>query len=475
MTVDSLAFLDAHDQAELVRKREVTPRELVDAAIARIERLNPTLNAVVTPMFDEARAAVDSLPDGPLMGVPTLLKDLGAAYSGVRQASGSGALRDFVPNYDSAIITRLKAAGLVAVGKSATPEFGILPTTEPLAFGPTRNPWDLSRSSGGSSGGAAAAVAAGIVPVAHASDGGGSIRIPAANCGLVGLKPSRGRVSMAPTADTVGLSVWHAITRSVRDSALLLDIVSGYVPGDPYVAPPPARPFRNEVGAPTGRLRIALSTTPPNGGAVHPDCVAAVTDAALLCESLGHEVVEDAPPVDTEQLTPAFLTVWASMVAAGVDGLPVLTGMTPDPDSFEPLTRALAEQGRLVNASQYLQSLTVLQMIARRVLAWHERYDLLLTPVLAEPPALLGSFDSTPENPLHGIVRAGSYSSFTPLANVTGQPAISLPLHWNEGNLPIGVQFVARYGDEATLIRLAAQLEQARPWAGRIPPVHAEV
>ncbi len=473
MTVDSLAFLDAHDQAELVRKREVTPRELVDAAIARIERLNPTLNAVVTPMFDEARAAVDSLPDGPLMGVPTLLKDLGAAYSGVRQASGSGALRDFVPNYDSAIITRLKAAGLVAVGKSATPEFGILPTTEPLAFGPTRNPWDLSRSSGGSSGGAAAAVAAGIVPVAHASDGGGSIRIPAANCGLVGLKPSRGRVSMAPTADTVGLSVWHAITRSVRDSALLLDIVSGYVPGDPYVAPPPALPFRNEVGAPTGRLRIALSTTPPNGGAVHPDCVAAVTDAARLCESLGHEVVEDAPPVDTEQLTPAFLTVWASMVAAGVDGLPVLTGMTPDPDSFEPLTRALAEQGRLVNASQYLQSLTVLQMIARRVLAWHERYDLLLTPVLAEPPALLGSFDSTPENPLHGIVRAGSYSSFTPLANVTGQPAISLPLHWNEGNLPIGVQFVARYGDEATLIRLAAQLEQARPWAGRIPPVHA--
>src|SRR3990172_4055986 len=290
--MDELAFLDATAQADLVRRKQVKPIELVDAAIERIERLNPSLNAVVTPMYDIARgAAAGSLPDGPFSGVPFLLKDLSAAYAGVRLTSGSVFLKDYVPGYDSEMVARYKRAGLVTVGKTNTPEFGLVPTTESALLGPARNPWDTERSTGGSSGGSAAAVAAGLVPAAHGGDGGGSIRIPASCCGIVGLKPTRGRNPLGPEVGDVlnGLVVQHVDRKSVRDCAAVLDATAGPDIGDPYWATPPERPFLQEVGADTGRLRIAFTTQAPTGTPIHPDCVAAVKEAAALCAELGHE------------------------------------------------------------------------------------------------------------------------------------------------------------------------------------------
>ena len=311
---DDLAFLDATAQAELVRRKEVQAIELVEAAIERIERLNPELNAVVTKMYEQAHAvATGELPDGPFAGVPFLLKDLGAPYDGVRMTLGTNLLRDFVPSHDSEFVARLKRAGLIILGKSNTPEFGLLPTTEPHLFGPCRNPWDTNRTTGGSSGGSAAAVAAGLVPMAHANDGGGSIRIPASCCGLFGLKPTRARNPLGPDFGDLmsGLVIDHAVTRSVRDSAALLDATSGPDVGDPYWAPPPERPFLQEVGADPGRLRIASTTTAATGVPVHADCVSAVRDAVALCADLGHEVVEAAPTVPGELVAQAFMTVWS--------------------------------------------------------------------------------------------------------------------------------------------------------------------
>ncbi|MFN8474725.1 MAG: amidase family protein [Anaerolineae bacterium] len=473
---DELAFMDATAQAELVRKGECTPLELVDAAIARIERVNPEINAVITPLFDEARAAAAGpLPDGPFKGVPFLLKDIGPALGGVRQTSGSAFTRDYVPREDGTLIERHKAAGLVIVGKTNTPEFGILPTTEPAAFGASHNPWDTTRSTGGSSGGSAAAVAAGLVPMAHASDGGGSIRIPAACCGLVGLKPTRARTPVGPAIGDVagGVVVEHALTRSVRDCAALLDATAGPAVGDPYWAPPPARPFSQEVGAAPGRLRIAFTTRALNGVPVHPDAIKATEETAKLLADLGHIVEEAAPQIDANLFIQAFTGVWAASTGWTIDALAYVTGRTPTADQFEPLTWALYQMSRSTNAPMYLLAWTGLQQMARYVGAFFETYDAWLTPTLTEPAPPLGSFNSPPDNPLFGMFRAAAYIPFTPLANVTGQPAISLPLMWNEQNLPIGVQFYGRFGDEATLIRLAAQLEEARPWANRRPPVSA--
>ncbi|MBI1956175.1 MAG: amidase, partial [Acidobacteria bacterium] len=319
---DELALFDATAQAELVRRKEVQPVELVEAAIERIERLNPKLNAVVTPMYEEARSqAKKNLPDVPFTGVPLLLKDLLASYAGVRLTSGSSFLREFVPDHDSELVARQKRAGLIILGKTNTPEFGILPTTEPRLFGPSRNPWDLHRTPGGSSGGSAAAVAAGMVPMAHGNDGGGSIRIPASCCGVFGLKPTRGRNPLGPNFGDIlsGLAVEHALTRSVRDSAALLDATCGPDPGAPYWASPPARPFLQEVGTPPGRLRIALTTVSIAGKPVHPDCLQAARDAAALCAELGHEVVEAIPPLVGQQMIQAFLTLWASGCATSVE------------------------------------------------------------------------------------------------------------------------------------------------------------
>ncbi len=468
------AFMDATAQAELVRRKEVKPAELVDAAIERIERLNPALNAVITPMYEQAReAAQGALPEGPFRGVPFLLKDLMASYAGVRMTWGSAFLRDFVPDHDSELVARLKRAGLVIVGKTNTPELGIVPTTEPVLFGATRNPWDLGRTTGGSSGGSAAAVAAGMVPMAHANDGGGSIRIPASCCGLFGLKPTRARNPLGPDVGDVmgGLVAEHAVSRSVRDSAALLDATAGPDVGDPYWAPPPVRPYAQEVGIDPGRLRIAFSTKAPSGAKIHPDCVEAVHDVARLCADLGHEVSEGAPEINGPLLIHAFTSVWAAGCASAIDGVAYLTGRTPTQDLFEPLTWALYEMGHRTTGSECLMSQAILQQISRQVARFFEKCDIWLTPTLAEPPLPLGSFDAAPDNPMKGFHRAVDYVPFTPIANATGQPAMSIPLYWNKEGLPVGTHFFGRFGDEGTLFRLAAQLEAARPWADRRPPV----
>ncbi len=473
---DDFALLDATAQAELVRRKEVKPAELVEAAIERIERVNPTINAVITPMYELGRAAASGqLPDGPFAGVPFLLKDLFASYAGVRMASGSALLRDYVSEHDSELVTRHKRAGLIILGKTNTPEFGILPTTEPSLFGPSRNPWDTTRTTGGSSGGSAAAVAARLVPMAHGNDGGGSIRIPASCCGLFGLKPTRARNPLGPEyGDAMsGLVAEHAITRSVRDSAALLDATSGPDVGDPYWAPPPARPFLQEVGADPGKLRIAFTTAAFTGAAVHADCVSAVNDAASLCADLGHEVTEAALALDAEQITQAFLAVFSAGGAWDIDHLCRASGQEPTESRFEPLTWASYNVGCQNSAVDLMRAVTVLQRVSREIGRFFLDYDVLLTPTLAEPPVPLGTFDSPPDNPLLGFLRAVEFCPFTPVCNFTGQPAMSVPLFWNAEGLPVGTHFMGRFGDEATLFRLAAQLEAARPWANRQPPVSA--
>jgi amidase len=472
--VDELSALDGLAQAELVRRQEVQPIELVEAAIARIERLNPHLNAVIFPMYNLAReAARRPVWDGPFTGVPFLLKDFLAECAGVPLTEGSDFLADHVPDQDSELVVRLRRAGLVVVGKTNTAELGILPTTEPRRYEPTRNPWDAARTAGGSSGGSAAAVAAALVALAHANDGGGSIRIPASCCGVFGFKPSRGRTPLGPHYADVygGLVTEHVVTRSVRDSAALLDAVSGPDLGEPDWSLP-LRSFLAEVGAAPGRLRIGFSTAAPSGVPVHPDCVAAVLDAAKLCVALGHEVVPDvAPAIDGRAVGRAFAVAWAAGCAWAIDDWARRTGRRPDPRSFEPLTWALQERGRRHSAAAYLLARQDMQRAMREVARFFQQYDVWLTPVLAEPPVPLGSFDSPPEDPTRGLRRAAEFSPFTFLANVTGQPAMSVPLYWNGQDLPIGTHFVGRFGDEATLFRLAAQLEAARPWAGRRPPL----
>jgi amidase len=473
---NELAVMDATAQAELVRKRQVKPIELIDAAIERIERINPQINAVVTLMYDQARSAANGkLPDGPFTGVPFLLKDLLASYGGTRMTSGSAFLKDFVPNHDSELVARYKRAGLVVVGKTNTPEYGIMPTTEPALFGPSRNPWDTTRATGGSSGGSAAAVAAGLVPFAHGNDGGGSIRIPASCCGLFGLKPTRARNPLGPDFGDMfsGLVAEHAITRSVRDSAALLDATSGPDVGDPYCAPPPARPFLQEVGANPGKLRIAFTTSAPSGVQIHSDCIAAVDDAARLCRDLGHEVVEASPKVNGELMAPMFMTIWSAGCAWTIDGAAALLGRQPSPDQFEPGTWALYQMGLKQTGAGYMTALTWIQAASRDVARFMLDYDVWLTPTLGEPPLPLGSFDSPPERSMAGLARAVQFVPFTPACNMTGQPAMSVPLYWNAEGLPVGTHFVGRFGDEATLFRLAAQLEAARPWADRRPPVSA--
>lgn len=475
MSISSeLSGIDGMGMAELVRNKEVTPAELVEVVIERIERVNPHLNAIVTKMYEEARRSASSeLPEGPFTGVPFLLKDLQAAYQGVKMTAGSRYLRDFVPNLDSELVRRYKKAGLIVVGKTNTPEFGIMPTTEPELFGATRNPWDISRSTGGSSGGSAAAVAAGIVPVAHANDGGGSIRIPASCCGVFGLKPTRGRNPLGPHFGDVfgGLVAEHVVSRSVRDSAAMLDATSGPDLGDPYFAPAPARPFIREVGADPGKLRIAWTTKALTGVLVHQDCVAAVEETVKLCSELGHELIEDTPQLDGNMLTQAFMCLWSAGNAWLIDSMSYAVGRGPEPDELEPLTSALVEMGRQQLAPAYLMSVQILQTYGRRMAHFMQKYDVLLTPTLAEPPLPLGTLDSTADNPMAGMRRSALFVPFTPICNGTGQPAMSVPLYWNGEGLPIGSHFIGRFGDEATLFRLAAQLETARPWAGKYPPV----
>ena len=470
---DELTRLDATAQAELVRRREVRARDLIEAAIARIERLNPTLNAVVTPMFEDAlERASGELPEGPFTGVPFVLKDLTAQYAGVRYTEGSAFVADYVSRQDQELVVRQMKAGLVVVGKTNTPEFGILPTTEPRLFGATRNPWSLGRTTGGSSGGTAAAVASGMVPMGHGNDGGGSIRIPASCCGLFGLKPTRARNPLGPAlGDTpAGLECEHALTRTVRDSAALLDATEGPDVGDPYWAPPKKRPYAQEVGADPGRLRIGLTTSTVTQVPVDPGCVRAAEDTARLCEELGHDIVDlNLSDLDGGAISDAFITVWASGVAAVIEYWSGVLGKAPAAADFEPLTWAMRELALGRSVTDYMLAVGYLQSVTREISRHFTDCDVLLTPVLAEPPLPLGSFEAPEDQPLFPLLRAGAWVPFTPLANITGQPAMSVPLHWNDEGLPIGSHFIGRFGDEATLFRLAAQLEQARPWADRRP------
>ncbi len=474
--MSDLARLDATAQAELVRRGEASPVELVDAAIERIEASNGEITAVIHKLYDEGRAqAASELPDGPFRGVPFLLKDLGAAFAGQPLHMGMQYLKDadYRSPVDTYLALRFKQAGFVTIGKTNTPELGILPTTEPRAYGPSRNPWDLERSTGGSSGGSAAAVAAGMVPVAHANDGGGSIRIPASECGLVGLKTTRQRTSEGPLVgdNMSGLTVELVVSRSVRDTAAVLEAVHGPAPGDPYVAPPPARPYTEEVGADPGQLRIGLLAEPLLGARPNAVVAEAARDAGRLLESLGHAVTESHPGGFEEMdLIDTFFTRWMAGQAAILDQLQTVVGREIGPDDVERLTWALAEEGRRRSAARYLVAVSQHQLVSRRVAGWFEsEVDLLVTPTLGEPPPPLGSFDDTGEDPTAALIRGSQTAAFTALFNVTGHPAISLPLHWSEDGLPIGVQLVAPFGAEDVLLRVASQLEEARPWADSAP------
>src|SRR5438270_4831149 len=476
---DDLARMDATDQAELVRSGKMSATELVDAAIARIEKVNPELNAVVHTLFDKARGQTSGgLPPGPFTGVPMVLKDLTCHSAGAPFHEGMRFLRDlgWVENEDTHLAAKFRGAGFVFVGKTNTPELGILPACEPEAYGATANPWNTEHSTGGSSGGSAAAVASGMVAVGQANDGGGSIRIPASECALVGLKPTRGRTSLGPEFGDVfgGLVHEHVVTRSVRDTAAVLDAVHGPMPGDPFAAPTPTRPFLDEVGADPGRLRVGTLTS-ALGTQAHADCVAAVEEAGRLLESLGHTVEAECPKaMDDPEVTQQFITFWSAGNAWALDYWTRKTGKTIGPDDVENLTWAFCELGRSFTATQWLSSREWLQRWSRDMAEWWAGgFDILVTPTIAEPPPELGEFDSPPDNPLQGLFRAAGLVPFTPPFNITGQPAVSVPLSWNDAGLPIGVQLVSAFGREDMLLRVAAQLEQAQPWADRVPPVYA--
>ena len=483
--ITSLTSLDATAQAELVRNGDASPTELVEAAIARVEQVNPELNAVIHELFEEGRAEAESpdLPDGPFKGVPFLFKDLGATYAGQPMHLGMRLLKEanFRAPMDSYLAERFRAAGFVVIGKTNTPELGILPTSEPVAYGATRNPWNTEHTAGGSSGGSGAAVASGMVPVAHANDGGGSIRIPASINGLVGLKTTRQRTTEGPMIGDMmgGLTVELAVTRTVRDTASILDAVHGPAPGDPYAAPQPSRPYVDELDVePKFRIGIAEHPAVPDLQS-HPDCIAAVHAARDLLVELGHEV-EESSPLDAQMaealnLEDTFLTRWAAGQAATLDQFGVLLGRPITADDVEPLTWALAEEGRARSAGRYLADTGLHQMVGRAIAAWHETgFDLLLTPTMAEPPVPLGTYDQSGPDPMDAFRRAIPAGAFTAIFNSTGQPAISLPLHWNDAGLPIGVQLAAPFGREDLLIQVAAQIERAQPWADRRPPVFAD-
>ncbi len=468
---------DATACAELVRSGAVSPRELVDDAIGRIQRDNAELGLVNIELFDSARAtaaAYTQTPStAPFHGVPILIKDLGATVAGVLQTGGVLPLKQ-APNlaaHDSHLVARLRAAGFIIVGKTTTSEFGILPSSEPPAWPPARNPYDPTRSTGGSSGGSAGAVAAGFVPLAHASDGGGSIRIPASCCGLFGLKPSRGRVSFAPDIGDLngGLVNEHVVTRTVRDSAAVLDLLCGAVAGDPYAAPPPARPYLDELRAPPAPLKIGFATRHVDleGRLVeaHPDCVAAVAHTATLLAALGHHV----EPAEIETLfepewVPRFLSIWVAGVAHNLDELGRVLGRPAEERDVELLTWSLGQLGNLISASGYIDAWRWIHGAARRIAKFWDRYDLWLTPTVSTPPKPLGTFRSPPDDPLAGIFRAAEFAPFTPPFNATGQPAVSLPLYRNAAGLPIGTQLVAAMNREDLLFAISAQLEAAQPF-----------
>ena len=479
--------------AELMTGGQVSPDEVLEAALERIGRLNPRLNAVITPMYDRARQSLaQGLPQGPFSGVPFFLKDLMAAYAGVPLSSGCKALKDYIPVQDSELVRRFKASGVLILGKTNTPEFGLMGITEPEAWGPCRNPWNLEHTPGGSSGGSAAAVAAGLAPLASAGDGGGSIRIPAACCGLFGLKPSRGRNPTGPQWGRVwqGAVQEHVITRSVRDSAAMLDLVSGPDVGAPYVIAPPVRPYIKELDQDPAPLRIAFTSRSPMGGPTHAQATAAVEDAARLLAELGHQVEEDETSWEDLPLAKSYLIMYFGEMAAEIKDLAAHLGRRARPGDVEPLTWTLAMLGRATSAGELVEALRVWDRAARRMGRFFQKHDLLLTPTLAFPPARVGELGLAPGQRavlracntlrLGGLLKALGITDqmagpslektpFTQLANLTGLPAMSVPLYWTPQGLPLGCQVMAPFGGEATLLALAGQLERARPWFSRRP------
>ncbi len=479
--------------AELVRKKEVSPIELVEEAIQRIENHNPQLNAVITKLYETAReTAQKPLPDGPFAGVPFLIKDLLATIAGVPTSSGNRLWKNIPAKADSELVKRWKAAGVIILGKTNTPEFGLTPYTEPGAFGPTHNPWDLTCTTGGSSGGSGAAVAARLVPLASGGDGGGSIRIPASACGVFGLKPTRGRTPTGPKLGEAwhGFAIEHVLTHSVRDSAAMLDATQGADIGAPYYAPPQAGPFLAEVTTKPGKLRIAFTGEPLLGKNVHAEVLKGLEETVRLLKELGHEVVEAVPQIDGEAFSLAFVTILAAELRADIEEAASAAGKRVSVKDFDSSSFGLGMLGKALSACDYAAAARYLQTSAREVARFCENYDLLLTPTLSQPPVkigslqpnenekllinLIGSFDGGGLLKAMGIIKPLAAQTFefmpwTPVFNVTGQPAMSAPLHWSGENLPIGMHFVGKFGDEATLFRLAGQLEQARPWAKKIP------
>jgi amidase len=459
-----LAFLPAVEQARLVRDGEVSSVELVRCYLDRIERIDPELDAYVTVRGEEAlaeAAAIDgSSGDAPFRGVPIAVKDL-TATKGIRTTYSSRAFEAYVPDFDTAVVRRLREAGFVILGKTNTPEFGTTAFTESDLNGATRNPWRPDLTPGGSSGGAAAALAAGLTPIAHGSDGGGSIRIPAACCGVLGLKPSRGRVSAAPFTSLEGLSTAGPISRTTVDAAALLDVLEGYEPGDPWWAPPPERPFADAVAEPPAPLRIAVTTTPPVETPIDPACVRAAHETARLLEGLGHDVVEATPDWQDPGLFDTFLEVWQ----VGPALFPVA-----DPTLLTPLNRSLVESARASSAADYARAVARLGVLARRTVAFWEDVDVLVTPTLALPPVPIG-WQEAVEGAVEQLLRSVAFTPFTAIANLTGLPAVSMPLHWSDDGLPIGAQAIGPPAGDELVLRLAAQVEEARPWSDRRPPV----
>jgi amidase len=481
--------------AELVRTHQVKPIELVDEAISRIEKLNPELNAVICKTYEMAReTAGKDVPDGPFKGVPFLFKDIGAAFAGVPMCRGSRFYQRFQPDHDSEMVRRFKSSGLISLGKTNTPEFGLLPITEPELFGSSNNPWDLGRTTGGSSGGSAAAVSARLLPLAHGNDGGGSIRIPASCCGVFGLKPTRGRNPVGPDIGEWwhGFACDHVLSLSVRDSAAALDATAGPDIGALYYASPPVRPFLEETKRDPGRLRIAFSSRPFQPATVHQDCLKGLELAVKLCQELGHEVIEADLQIDGSAFNRAFFTVVCCETRAAMEEDEAAVGHKASAGYFEAATWVVGLLGKHFKGSDLSKAIHFLQSTARPVGRFFQDYDVMLTPTLSRPPLAKGEMQpkggQAAMMKLLGRLNAGAIISavarvqtiadetfefmpFTPLFNVTGQPAMSVPLHWNDQGLPIGIQFVGRYGDEATLFRLAAQLEKARPWVDLVPPI----
>jgi amidase len=469
-----LMFAGAVELAEMVRSGEISSRELVECSLERIEELNPSLNAFVEIDGEHALAAAEKISPGdprPFAGVPTAIKN-NRPVKGLRLTYGCSLMAEHVAAYDHNVTRRLRDAGFVILGTTTLPEYGILPTSEARIFGPTRNPWDLGRTPGGSSGGAAAAVASGMLPVAHGNDGGGSVRIPAACCGLVGLKPSRGRISAAPELGDSSLGIDGMLTRTVADTAAILDVLAGYEPGDATWAPAPAEPFAKSAAREPSRLRIAATTLPSVADAVvDPVCAGAVSEAAGLLRSLGHEVEEVDPPWQDDGLRELFGAVFSNHIALSIAYSGSVAGREPSAEDMEPMSWAIYSMIGKMNAIQGMAAAVQLQSFARKLVAFLEPYDALLTPALAERPLPLGTLDTAAPEPMATFTRSGLFTPFTPVFNASGQPGISIPLYEGQDGLPLGVQLVGRPAGEGRLLALAAQLEAARPWRARRPEI----